>query len=97
MEDKRIELLRKPARCNAPSELAEALPNFMTAVTAINDGNLAVGKKKFEAHLQDWLADTKRCVMADPYIFKSGSEGSSEMVGSHVKRVDFYFRPSGNA
>ncbi len=51
IEAKLDALLREPARCNAPSDFGERFPNFMTALTAINDGNLAVGKTAFRAHL----------------------------------------------
>ncbi|WP_156957894.1 hypothetical protein [Paracidovorax oryzae] len=98
LEAKVDELLRRPVRCNMPSEVGQQLPNFMTSLTAINDGNLAVARTKFRAHQSAWLVDAERCVIADPYIFHPGSEvaadyaaGIAEIVGGAARRVDFYF------
>ena len=98
LEAKVDELLSRPVRCNMPSEVGQRLPNFMTSLTAINDGNLAVARTKFRAHQSAWLGDAERCVIADPYIFHPGSEtaadyaaGIAEIVGGAARRVDFYF------
>lgn len=98
IENKINDLLERSSRCNAPSDFKQQFPSFMTTLTAIGDGNLAVGKKKFQEHQAVWLANVNRCVIADPFIFKAGSEsvdqyakGLSAIVGGQVRRVDFYF------
>lgn len=98
LEAKVDELLTRPVRCNLPNETAQQFPSFMTSLTAINDGNLAIGRKKFRAHQSAWLKRAKRCVVADPYLFHPGSEsaedyvaGLAEIIGTDADRVDFYF------
>lgn len=98
IEDMINGLLERSSRCNAPSDFKQLFPSFMTTLTAINDGNLAIGKKKFQEHQAGWLANANRCVIADPFIFKAGVEsvdqyakGLSTIVGVQARRVDFYF------
>jgi hypothetical protein len=104
IEEKLDDLLHRPARCNAPSDFKQQFPSFMTSLTAINDGNLAVARSKFRSHQAGWLANVNRCVIADPYIFKSGAQspdeyaaGLGEIVGAQVERVDFYFSSEANS
>lgn len=98
IEAKLDELLSRPTGCNLSRESAQQFPSFMTSLTAINDGNLAVARTKFRSHQSKWLADAVRCVVVDPYVFHPASEtpadyvaGLVEIIGPHADRVDFYF------
>lgn len=98
LEAKMDELLNRPGRCNMPLSVSQQLPTFMTSLTAINDGNLAIARVKFREHQSAWLIDAERCVIADPYIFHPGTEmaedyasGIADIVGGTPHRVDFYF------
>lgn len=100
LESKIEELLRRPTRCNVAPDVGLSLPNFMTSLTAetASESDLGAAPRRFRTHQAAWLANTKRCVIVDKYIFRRGDEaldkyveGLADIVGESARRVDFYF------